>query len=242
MIPHELWQKIFTFLDLKSQHNVSKVSGDFCELIVSIWTSNIARLKPQFDVISEDHDIVRLNLTMRSLLQDNKYNPLEEQTDAEYKVLYKLLQQHKILKQIHHLEEIQDCHENFKKVRLPFNTLIHIITLLQYLFFHDYNVFHCKYLDLHQKWPRPGQKSLEKFIKQNQVSIVLVFLPTDTSFQHMCRLSRYQLDLHMNIADSQMGVFGIECSSSMKMSIGGLLVIWIFICFEQRTDQLSPLC
>ena len=121
MIPHELWQKIFTFLDLKSQHNVSKVSGDFCELIVSIWTSNIARLRPQFDVISEDHDIVRLNLTMRSLLQDKdiKYNPLEEPTDAEYKFLYKLLQQHKILKQIHHLEEIQDCHENFKKVRLP---------------------------------------------------------------------------------------------------------------------------
>ena len=115
MIPHELWQKIFTFLDLKSQHNVSKVSGDFCELIVSIWTSNIARLRPQFDVISEDHDIVRLNLTMRSLLQDNKYN----QPDAEYTFHYKCLQQHKILKQIHHLEEIQDCHENFKKVRLP---------------------------------------------------------------------------------------------------------------------------
>ena len=187
MIPHELWQKIFTFLDLKSQHNVSKVSGDFCELIVSIWTSNISRLKPQFDVISEDHDIVRLNLTMRSLMQDNKYNPLEEQTDAEYKVLYKLLQQHKILKQIHHLEEIQElnCHENFKQVRLLFITLIHIITLLQYLFFHDYNVFHCKYLDLHQKWPRPGQKSLEKFIKQNQVSFV--FFSTDISFQNMWR-------------------------------------------------------
>ena len=100
MIPHELWQKIFTFLDLKSQHNVSKVSGDFCDLIVSIWRSNIARLRPQLDVISEDHDIVRLNLTMRSLLQDSKCNPLAEPTDAEYKFLHKLLQQHKILKQI----------------------------------------------------------------------------------------------------------------------------------------------
>ena len=43
---------------------------------------------------------------------------------------------------------------------------------MQYLFFHDYNVFNCKYLDLHQKWPRPGRKSLEKFIEQNQVIIV----------------------------------------------------------------------
>ena len=116
MIPHELWQKIFTFLDLKSQNNVSKVSGDFCELIVCIWRSHIARLIPQFDVISEGHNNVRLNLTMKSLLEDRKYNTLGEHKD--YSFLYKLLHQYKILKQIHHLEEIGDCHENFKKVRL----------------------------------------------------------------------------------------------------------------------------
>ena len=120
MIPHELWQKIFTFLDLKSQHNVSKVSGDFCELIGSIWTSKIARLIPQFDVISDDHDNVRLNLTMRSFLQDRKYNPLAEHAYTKHTFLYNLLHQHKILKQINQLEEIEDCHENFQKVRLVF--------------------------------------------------------------------------------------------------------------------------
>ena len=118
MIPHELWQKIFTFLDLKSQNNVSKVSGDFCELIVSIWRSSITRLIPQFDVISEGHDIVRLNLTMKSFLEDRKDNTPGEH--SEYSFLYKILHQYKILKQIHHLEEIGDCHENFKKVRLIF--------------------------------------------------------------------------------------------------------------------------
>ena len=40
----------------------------------------------------------------------------------------------------------------------------------QYSFFHDWNVYDCKNLDLHQKWPRPGEKALEKFTKQNQVA------------------------------------------------------------------------
>ena len=129
MIPHELWQKIFTFLDLKTQQNVLKVSGDFCELIVSIWTSKIARLIPQFDVISDDHNNVRLNLTMRSFLQESKYNPLAEHAGTEYTFLYKLLHQHKILKQINHLEEIEDCYENFQKVRLIFTFILVIIGL-----------------------------------------------------------------------------------------------------------------
>ena len=39
----------------------------------------------------------------------------------------------------------------------------------QYSFFHDYHLQNTKYLDLHQKWPRPGNKTLEKFLKGNQV-------------------------------------------------------------------------
>lgn len=113
MIPHELWQKIFTYLDLRSQHNVTKVSGDFCELIISIWKSNISRLIPKFDVITEDHDSVRLNVTMRSLLKDSKYN-------SDFTHLYELLHQHKHLEQIHDIEEIKDCNENFQKVRFNF--------------------------------------------------------------------------------------------------------------------------
>ena len=128
----------------------------------------MARLIPQFEVISEGHNDVRLNLTMKSLLEDRKYKTLGQHT--EYSFLYKLLHKYKILKQIHHLEEIGDCHENFKKVGLIFfHKFYYYSHLLQYLFFHDYNVFNCKYLDLHQKWPRPGRKSLEKFIEQNQV-------------------------------------------------------------------------
>ena len=99
-------------------------------------------------------------------------------------------------------------------------------------------MFNCKYLDLHQKWPRPGQKSLEKFIKQNQVSFV--FLPTDISFQTCAVESLSTMDI--TITDPQMGVLGIGSSSLMIVSIGGLLVRLIIIHFEQRTDQLSPLC
>ena len=43
MIPRELWQKIFTFLDLDSQNIVSRVSVDFFQLIVSLWKSNFIR-------------------------------------------------------------------------------------------------------------------------------------------------------------------------------------------------------
>ena len=43
MIPRELWQKIFTFLDLDSQNIVSRVSVDFFQLIVSLWKSNFLR-------------------------------------------------------------------------------------------------------------------------------------------------------------------------------------------------------
>ena len=43
MIPRELWQKIFTFLDLDSQNIVSRVSVDFFQLIVSLWKSDFIR-------------------------------------------------------------------------------------------------------------------------------------------------------------------------------------------------------
>ena len=55
--------------------------------------------------------------------------------------------------------------EWFKHVR----TKLPNCDLFQYSFFHDWNVYDCKNLDLHQKWPRPGEKALEKFTKQNQV-------------------------------------------------------------------------
>ena len=56
--------------------------------------------------------------------------------------------------------------ERFKHVR----TKLPNCDLFQYSFFHDWNVYDCKNLDLHQKWPRPGEKALEKFTKQNQVA------------------------------------------------------------------------
>jgi len=37
-----------------------------------------------------------------------------------------------------------------------------------YDFFHDYSLIGCKFLELYQKWPRPGAKSLEKFVAGNK--------------------------------------------------------------------------
>ena len=45
-----------------------------------------------------------------------------------------------------------------------------------YSFFHDYGSVGYKYLDLHQKWPRPGAKSLEKFLSGNKGYKALLLL------------------------------------------------------------------
>ena len=66
------------------------------------------RLLPHFEVINEDHNDVRLNLTMNSFLQE--HSPGVE--NQEYEFLYKMLNQHNILKHIHHLEEAQDSRDD----------------------------------------------------------------------------------------------------------------------------------
>ena len=87
MLPHELWHQIFTFLDLKTQGVVSKVSEEFYELIVALWRAKLLRLLPQFENINEDHNEVRLNVTMKALLRVNPF-PLQEYSDT---FLYKML-------------------------------------------------------------------------------------------------------------------------------------------------------
>ena len=99
----------------------------------------------------------------------------------------------------------------------------YIDTLFQYLFFHDYNVFNCKYLDLHQKWPRPGQKSLEKFIKQNQVK-----------FSKHVRWGVINDEYHWSLP-----WLGIGNSSFMILSIGGLLFKWIYWFWKKNYSKES---
>jgi len=94
------------------------------------------RILPHFEVINEDHNDVRLNLTMNSLLQE--HSPGVE--NQEYEFLYKMLNQHNILKQIHHLEEAQDSRDDHCNKLLQ--------NAVKYLFFHDHNVHNIKFLDL----------------------------------------------------------------------------------------------
>ena len=104
MLPHELWHQIFTFLDLQTQAVVSKVSEEFYELIVSLWRAKLLRLLPQFENINEDHNEVRLNVTMKALLRVNPF-PLQEYSDT---FLFKMLRQYRILQQTHDLEILHD--------------------------------------------------------------------------------------------------------------------------------------
>ena len=104
MIPHELWHQIFTFLDLQTQALVSKVSEEFYELIVALWRAKLLRLLPQFEIITADHNEVRLNVTMKALLRVNPF-PLQEYSDT---FLFKMLRQHRMLQQTHDLEILHD--------------------------------------------------------------------------------------------------------------------------------------
>ena len=63
------------------------------------------RLLPQFEVINEDHNDVRLNLTMNSLLQE--HSPGVE--NQEYEFLYKMLNQHNISREMAFAKASQNC-------------------------------------------------------------------------------------------------------------------------------------
>ena len=108
MIPYEIWQKIFSFLDLKHQSIISQVNLQFHNLIISLWRSKLLKLKPSFEDLNEDHNQVRMNLTMKTVLDDESEN-LEKCSKQK---LYKILLQYKILQQLCHYQESKDINSN----------------------------------------------------------------------------------------------------------------------------------
>jgi len=147
IFPNEIWLKIFTFLDLKHQKLVTSVSRNFLFLVESIWKTKLIKLKPLFSQISGDHTSVKLKVVMNAILNE-KAVPLDQYSSSD---LYQVLTKYKTLSTP---GKPPGCDHG-------------------YVFFHDYDRAGCKFLDLHQKWPRPGEKSLEKFIRGNKDLVYL---------------------------------------------------------------------
>lgn len=123
------------------------VSRDFCILIESIWRSLLLRLQNEICNFTDDFSQLKHNLVMKALLEQY---PVEKCSKMK---LFTMMKMHLKLKGPDKGQEpIKDPNQN-----------------QEYTFYHDYHIPNRKYLDLHQKWPRPGKKSLEKFYKGNQV-------------------------------------------------------------------------
>ena len=148
IFPNEIWLKIFKFLDLRSQKMVTNVNRNFLFLVVSIWKTKLIRLKPLFDQVNEDYKSVQLKVVMNSHLND-KAVPVDQFLPAD---LFDVL-----------------CKYNALVTERGYSVTEH-----GYAFFHDYSAVGCKFLDLHQKWPRPGAKSLDKFSSGNKESEQLI--------------------------------------------------------------------
>lgn len=142
VFPNEIWLNIFTFLDLKTQKLVTNVSKTFLSLVVSIWKTKLIRLTPLSSQINGDYKSVKLKVVMNAFL-DDKPGSVDQFLPSD---LFEILCKYKAL-----------CASENTAERSH-----------GYAFFHEYDRAGCKFLDLYQKWPRPGAKSLEKFIKGNK--------------------------------------------------------------------------
>ena len=145
VFPYEIWLNIFSFLDLDTQKLVTNVSRSFLSLVVSIWRTKLIKVIPLFSQMNGDYKSVKLKVVMNALL-DDKTVPVDKFLPAD---LFDILSKYKALLASEHSAEVHHG----------------------YAFFHDYDIVGCKFLDLYQKWPRPGAKSLEKFINGNKVKM-----------------------------------------------------------------------
>jgi len=137
--PDELWLCIIDFLDLDTQKIVLKVSKTFHDIVTMIWRAKVFKIKKRKLVShSESAEEIRYKLVMNNVLEDHK----RKNENFVQKDLLKILETSSSL-------------------------LKHETSLENYDYFHDYNRKSIKWLDLSQKWPRPGAKTLSRFTLHN---------------------------------------------------------------------------
>ena len=91
--PSEIWQIIFTYLDLQTQSRLSRLSKEFHLITASLWRIKLVKIKRKISSVPLDYNEARTNLAMRSFLNDKK-KPIDN---------YSLPELHDILCKYYHL-------------------------------------------------------------------------------------------------------------------------------------------
>jgi len=146
-VPCEIWQQVFSFLDLATQRCLTMVCRDFRSLVSSLWRVQLLKLRPGLQRVDTEFRVTRARLVLASLLLD--YSATLE--DCAPSGLFTLLSQHR-----HLLQPASPAsrEENYD-------------------YFHHYDRTGARQLELSQKWPRPGSKSLARFLAGNPSLVCL---------------------------------------------------------------------
>merc|ERR1712192_4756 len=138
VLPSVVWRHVASLLDLAGQAALAATCRELMGIVVSLWRRRLSLLCEQIKMIGEDYKQVKQAVVMGALLEE--LGPIRKMDPY---VLHSLLARLKFL-------------------RSSSGTL-----QSGYEFFHDYGRQKRKNLELHQKWPRPGSKSLAQFVAGN---------------------------------------------------------------------------
>ena len=80
--PSEIWQIIFTYLDLETQLSLSRQSTEFHLITSSLWRIKLIKTLRKISFVPLDYNEARTNMAMISFLNDKK-KPLENYSLSE---------------------------------------------------------------------------------------------------------------------------------------------------------------
>jgi len=191
-LPAEIWSQILSYLDIGSQNKVAQANTTMQGLIASLWRCKLARLSQGIHMVSSDHRLARQQLVVGALLED--LGPL---SCVPVTSLYSLLATHQSL-----ATPLGGCG---KPSISPSPLLLSVQhqgvgeqardQTQEYTFFHDYDKCHVKQLCLEQKWPRPGAKSLARFLSGNLDLVYLSVSDCRENIECVFQLTQHCLKL-----------------------------------------------
>ena len=73
--PSEIWQIIFTYLDLETQLSLSRLSKEFHLITNSLWRIKLIKILRKINFVPLDYSEARTNLALMSFLNDKKKPP-----------------------------------------------------------------------------------------------------------------------------------------------------------------------
>lgn len=145
VLPSVVWRHVASLLDLASQAALAATCRDLMDIVVSLWRRHLLLISDQIKTIGQSYKQVKQAIVMEALLEE--LGPVGKMDPY---LLHSLLARFKFL-------SFTSLHHNSGR----------------YEYFHDYGRQKRKHLELHQKWPRPGSKSLTQFVAGNSDLICL---------------------------------------------------------------------